>query len=221
MPEVDGCLPPEPALARLARVFWPPRCLRCEASGVHGLDLCPPCLAELPRNTRVWPPPPPPLDAVHAPFLYAPPLDQLLPGLKFHADLAAGRLLAQLMAMALADATRPDALVPVPLHPARLRRRGYDQARELALPLARALRLPLRTDLLKRTRATAPQSELHAAARRRNVRDAFAVVARDLPAHVALVDDVMTTGATLAAAAAALKRAGVERVEAWTCARVP
>ena len=89
-------------------------------------------------------------------------------------------------------------------------------------PVARALHVPLRDDLLVRTRATGPQSERDADARRRNVRNAFAVAAGvALPRHVVLVDDVMTTGATLHAAARALRRAGVERVEAWVCARVP
>ena len=164
---------------------------------------------------------PPPLDATWAAFLYAAPLDRLLPRYKFHGDLAAGRLLAQLMAQAWSGDVRPQALVPVPLHQARLRRRGYDQALELARPLATALDLPLRCDLLQRVRATAAQSELDAAARRRNLRGAFRAGARDLPAHVALVDDVMTTGATVHAAAEALRRAGVARVDAWVCARAP
>ena len=105
------------------------------------------------------------------------------------------------------------------LHVSRLRLRGYDQTLELARPLARRLGLPLVTGL-RRVRATAAQSELDAATRRRNLRNAF-VAAGSLPAHVALVDDVMTTGATLQAAARALRRAGVERVDAWVCARVP
>jgi ComF family protein len=159
---------------------------------------------------------------VHAACVYSAPLDGLLPRFKFHLDLAAGRLLAQLLTEACADAPRPQALVPVPLHRARLRRRGYDQALELAKPLARALDLPLQSRLLQRVRPTVPQSELSAAARRRNLRDAFAVdVVAALPAHVVLVDDVMTTGATLHAAARALRRAGVARVDAWVCARVP
>lgn len=190
---------------------------------------------------------PPPLTAVHAAFVYGPPLDRLLPRLKFHDDLAAGRLLARLMAESLMDrcvagasahagqagfdgaSARPwpQAVIPLPLHRRRLRQRGYDQALELARPLARALALPLRTDLLQRVRETAPQSRLDAPARRKNLRGAFmATSASAKPApeplsHVALIDDVMTTGATLHAAAAALRRAGIERVDAWVCARVP
>jgi ComF family protein len=163
-----------------------------------------------------------PLNDVHAACVYAAPIDRLLPRFKFHHDLAAGALLSQLMAEAFASLPRPDAVIPLPLHRARLRRRGYDQALELAKPLARALDLPLRDDLLQRVRATAPQSELSAAARRRNLRGAFVTAGKaDLPTHVTLVDDVMTTGATLHAAADALMRAGIERVDAWVCARVP
>lgn len=139
-----------------------------------------------------------------------------------HGDLSSALLLARLMARELADAEHPQALVPVPLHRDRLRRRGYDQALELARPLAQALGLPLRDDLLRRMRATAPQSRLAAPQRRRNLRGAFAVRTEgNLPTHVALVDDVMTTGATVEAAAAALRRAGVARVDVWVCARVP
>jgi ComF family protein len=225
-----------------SRLLWPTRCLVCGEAGGEAWDLCPACAAALPWQRQACrrcalPLPeagtdgtvcggclasPPPLDAVHAACLYAAPVDRLLPRFKFHEDLAAGRLLAQLMADAFASLPRPEALVPVPLHVARLRRRGYDQALELAKPLARAFRVPLRDRLLHRVRATAPQSERDAAARQRNVRGAFAVVPGVvLPRHVVLIDDVMTTGATLHAAARALRRAGVERVEAWVCARVP
>jgi ComF family protein len=221
----------------LARAM-PTRCLLCAEPGADGLDLCAGCLRALPGNpvacVRCALPLPtpgtcgdclrqlPPLQATHAAFVYAAPLDRLLPRFKFHGDLAAGRLLAQLMARACAAGERPQALVPVPLHRGRLRQRGYDQALELARPLARTLQLPLRAGLLRRTRATAAQSELDARTRRRNLRGAFRVDAGDpLPAHVALVDDVMTTGATLHAAAIALRSAGVQRVDAWVCARAP
>ncbi|QWF19930.1 ComF family protein [Lysobacter capsici] len=116
----------------------------------------------------------------------------------------------------------PPVLVPIPLHRSRLRERGYDQALELARPLARQLGLPLQAQALTRVRDTSAQSQLDASQRRRNLRDAFAWngdVA--MPAHIVLIDDVMTTGATLHSAARVLRRAGALRVDAWVCARVP
>ncbi|QWP79277.1 ComF family protein [Lysobacter sp. K5869] len=111
-------------------------------------------------------------------------------------------------------------LIPVPLHHTRLRQRGYDQALELARPLSRRLDLPLRANGLHRARDTPPQSRLDATQRRRNLRDAFAWNATaPPPMHAILIDDVMTTGATLHAAAQALRRAGAQRVDAWVCAR--
>lgn len=238
--------PVDGAWARLGRALWPPRCLLCREPGAEGRDLCGACAARLPWNRAACPRcalplaaagplagtqapvcgeclrRAPPLDAVSATFIYGFPLDRLLPRLKFHGDLASGRLLAAAMAASCARMPRPDALLPLPLARARLRRRGYDQALELARPLARRLSIPLLDRALVRRRDTAPQSTLDAAARRRNLRGAFAVPAgTTLPAHVALVDDVMTTGATLHAAARALRRAGVARVDAWVCARAP
>jgi ComF family protein len=221
-----------------ARLLFPPRCLICRERGRNGRDLCGLCVEQLPWNTvactRCGLPMPVPgecgtclvrpgaLTHTRAVFVYGFPLDRLVPRLKFHRDLAAGRLMAELMAGALASAPRPDVIVPVPLHVRRLRQRGYDQALELARPLADALSLPLRPDLLRRSRATAPQSELHAKERQRNVARAFEVPPGIAPpAHVCLVDDVMTTGATLQAAARVLLRAGAQRVDAWVCARVP
>lgn len=222
---------------RLGRALLPPRCLVCGERGSDGQDLCAACRATLPWNRVACPrcalplavaapacgaclQAPPPQAGARAVFLYRPPVDRLLLRFKFHADLAAGRLLSGLMLEGLAGTGRPQALVPLPLHPSRLRRRGYDQALELARPLARGLLLPLDAARLERTRATAPQSELDAAARRRNLRDAFRARAGAAP-HVVLVDDVMTTGATVHAAALALRRAGCARVDVWVCARVP
>ncbi len=224
-------------LGTLLGALWPSHCLVCaETCPVEGL--CPTCRCALPWNDSAClhcalPLPmavaacghclrrPPPLTVAHAAFRYEAPLDRLLPRLKFHNDLAAARLLGDLMAEALASAELPDALIPLPLHCKRLRSRGFDQTLELAKPLAHTLRMPLRDDVLVRVRETAPQSRLDAPARRRNLRRAFAIrTGATLPAHVALIDDVMTTGATLHAAADALLRAGVKRVDAWVCARV-
>ncbi len=225
---VTSCSPEPPAHAwprvlQAVRLrmdwLWPGRCVVCGMASGRSVDLCLPCETDLPAPAPARPGRGP-LASLHAAFGYAPPVDRLLPRLKFHGDLAAGRVLAAGMARALAAAPRPEALVPVPLHPARLRSRGYDQALELARPLARSLGLPLLVGALRRVRATAPQTHLDRHARRRNLAGAFRV--RDgvvLPAHVALVDDVLTTGATLRAAATALRDAGVARVDGWACAR--
>ena len=229
--KVDGCLAaPLPWLFALC-------CIVCGEPGTDGRDLCAACHAALPwqgpacRRCALPLPQaghcgqclqaPPPLDDVHAVFDYAFPLDRLLPRLKFHRDFAAGRVLAQCMADRLGDLPRPDALIPISLHRARLRSRGYDQALELARPLAHALQLPLLGNALQRSKVTIAQSRLDADARQRNLSGAFAVArGARLPAHVVLLDDVMTTGATLHSAARVLLRAGVRRVDAWVCARV-
>lgn len=225
--------------SRCASLCWlfAPRCIVCGDPGLPDRDLCAACRTELPwqdgacdRCALPLPQPgtcghclqhPPPLDAVRAAFDYAFPVDVLLPRLKFHRDFASGRVLAHSLIEHFAACPQPAALVPLPLHRSRLRKRGYDQALELARPLAHALGVSLRTDLLVRTRATSAQSTLSAAARRRNLHGAFRVPEGiELPERATLFDDVMTTGATLHAAAAALRKAGVAQVDAWVCARV-
>lgn len=223
----------------LSRWLLPLRCLLCGAPGADDLDLCAACAAELPRNrsccARCALPlavpaalcgecqrHAPPWDAAWAPFRYGWPLDRLESRFKFGRDLAAGRALATLWQREPMSLPKPELLLPVPLHRARLRQRGYNQAMELAKPLTRHFGLPLRHDVLQRMRGTEAQTELDAVARRRNVRGAFTVRAGiALPAHVAILDDVMTTGATLAECARVLKRAGVARVDAWALARAP
>jgi ComF family protein len=223
----------------LQRVLLPWRCLLCGAAGADGADLCCDCAAELPRNrsscARCALPlatpaalcgecqrHPPPWDAAWAPFRYGWPLDRLESRYKFGADLAAGRVLSTLWRREPRSIELPQLLLPVPLHRLRLRQRGYNQTLELARPLARALGVPLRHDLLERVRRTDAQTELDAVSRRRNVRGAFALRAGvALPTHVAILDDVMTTGATLAECARVLKRAGVPRVDVWALARAP
>ncbi|MGH8121343.1 MAG: ComF family protein [Rudaea sp.] len=174
----------------------------------------------------------PAFDAAFAPFVYGHPLDLLLTKLKFGHSLAAGRVLSELWIASLREALAagvipalPELLIPVPLHVQRLRERGYNQALELAKALAREFGIALAPGLLTRTRATPAQANLDAAMRRRNLRGAFVVDRNSpgdkaaLPAHVALVDDVMTTGTTLRECARTLKRAGIARVEVWALAR--
>lgn len=223
----------------LHRFVLPLRCLLCGAAGADGMDLCADCAAEMPRNhsccARCALPlatptalcgecqrHAPPWDAAWAPFRYGWPLDRLESRFKFGRDLAAGRVLSSLWQREPGPVALPSLLLAVPLHRSRLRQRGYNQALELARPLARALGLPLRHDMLQRQRRTEAQTERDAAGRRRNVRGAFALGSGLAPpAHVAILDDVMTTGATLAECASVLKRAGVPRVDVWALARAP
>jgi len=213
--------------------------LLCGEEGEDGLDLCGGCAAALPWLGTACPVCALPLPTaqaemrcgrcqgarsvlttVHGAFRYEWPVDGLLRRFKFDGDLVAGRLLAQLMVRQVtAPVAREGVLVPVPLHAGRLRERGYDQAAELTGALSRALATP-RCVALRRRMATQAQSTLEASARRRNVHGAFECVA-PVPPHVVLVDDVMTTGATLRSAARALRQAGAGRVDAWVCARVP
>ncbi|MGR3909147.1 phosphoribosyltransferase family protein [Burkholderia sp. SR8] len=161
---------------------------------------------------------PPPFDATLALADYRAPLDALARGLKFHGRLALGAEFAVRLARLVdhTDAIRAaggfDVIAPVPLSRARLVARGYNQAWAIARPLARRLGVRADAALLARVTDTAPQSRLDRRARRDNVLAAFAVAGDVAGRHVALVDDVMTSGATLAAAAHALKAAGAARV---------
>jgi ComF family protein len=217
----------------------PSHCLLCGAGGQGNLSLCAACAEEMPRNAtccarcalpletpaalcgrcvrRA-----PPWDAAWAPFRYEWPLAQLESRFKVGGDLAAGRTLAWLWVGSPRPLELPEAIIPMPLHRARLRRRGYNQALELAGPLAGHFDVPLLRDAVQRTRATDAQTELSAVQRRRNVRGAFTVRAgASIPQHVAMLDDVCTTGATLTECARVLKRAGVARVDVWALARAP
>lgn len=239
MPVNHESLHPASLCQRLSRWLLPSRCLVCGEPSRH-IDLCDACLAALPANQPACPrcalplaaaapacgeclASPPPFSLAIAAWRYEGAIARLLPRFKFQRELAVGEMLARLAACDLADWPGWQGitcLIPMPLHAARLGQRGYNQALELARPFARAHHLPIHSDTLTRIRATAPQTVLDAAARRRNLRGAFA--ATPLPgATVLLVDDVITTGATLREAARTLIRAGAVEVRALALARVP
>jgi ComF family protein len=170
---------------------------------------------------------PPPWDHALAALVYCFPADRLVCRFKFNRDLSAGALLGREMLAAIrrSGLELPDAIVPVPLHRTRQFSRTFNQAELLARQLGRALGIPVHGRLLARSRRTAAQSGLDAAGRRRNLRGAFRLtLARErLPcrSHLALVDDVLTTGVTLAECSRTLRRAGVARISVWVAARAP
>lgn len=237
------------ALAQsLTDLVAPPVCVLCLGEGQRldewwGLDLCVHCEqactpmpAPCPRCGEPDAPTgcmrcrqhPPPHDTAFCLFRYEDPVDLLVTNLKFRHELACARVLGMLFARRYADSGRalPQCLVPVPLHASRHRERGFNQCAEIARHLGPRLRdrsarrLPVRADLLQRTRATHAQSELTAAERATNLAGAFRARRNvTMPQHIALLDDVMTTGHTAVAAAQALKDAGCRHVEIWACAR--
>jgi ComF family protein len=148
-------------------------------------------------------------------------MDRLVRRFKFAGDLALGRWLGEAVAIAARDEPRPSLLVVPASTRERLRQRGFNPALEIAKATARILDIECARGALERTRETQPQPGLGRRERRRNLEGAFACE-RDLRGmHVAIVDDVMTTGATIDAAASALRRAGAARVSAWVAARTP
>ncbi|MDI5934078.1 ComF family protein [Halomonas kalidii] len=226
---VDGAL----------RRALPGRCAFCLAPGSDGHPWCEACFASLPWNLPACPccaelQPgqlagrlcgvclrlPPAYDRARVPLRYEGEVAGLVRRFKFHASPRAGTVLLDLLMAGLsAEALAwPAAVVPVPLHPRRARERGFDQAGWLARRLARRSGRPLIE--AERRRDTRSQRGLDRRERRANLRGAFRVEAA-LPSRVVLVDDVMTTGATLDALAVACRRAGAERVEVWAVARTP
>jgi ComF family protein len=206
----------------LAATLFPPRCCLCGFPGASlDLDLCEYCHADFPWEEENLP------GAVVA-MRFAPPADELIRDLKYRGVTANARVLGVLLAQAVQEhlAPLPRLLVPVPLHDARLRERGFNQAAALARYAGRMLGIPLAPRVVRRVRDTPSQTSLSEGERHRNVRGAFAINGvrarrRLLDAgHVAVVDDVMTTGSTLAEVKCALLAAGVRQVDLWAVARV-
>jgi len=231
------------AIAQRAQAWiLPPSCILCGDRGQPPLlDICAPCAADLPPNLApcplcanpleagadfTWPcgqclHQPQPFDRALAPFVYDYPLDQLIHSFKYGGVLAYGRVLGTLLAYHIRTRGEPlpEVLVPVPLHSTRQRERGFNQAHELSRPLSQLLGIPIDDLLCRRKRATEDQTELKAAQRRKNVRNAFSLLRQPTVTHAALVDDVLTTGSTAGELTQLLKSNGVKRVEVWTVAR--
>lgn len=220
-------------------LLLPPRCVLCgQASGP--ICICEPCKADLPRQgshcLRCALPlgsprdticgtciqNPPPFFRTVCPLQYEFPANRLVQSFKFKRQLAAGRVLSHLICESVSeqDFDIPDMIIPVPLHKLRLFTRGFNQAYELAAYTGRILNIPLGAGVLRRQRNTKAQSGLSRKQRRKNMRGAFYWHDGGRPArHIALIDDVMTTGTTVTECARVLKRAGAKRVDIWVAAR--
>ena len=215
--------------------LFPRRCVFC-ATKLNGGWWCASCADDLPKINCQCPSCGIPLsstrtcgrcqtrrpqfDLTIAPLTYATPLTGLIHRFKYRAQLALTEPLAELfLATARLPGLAPEALIPVPLHPNRLRRRGYNQAAELARAIANRLDLPTADHLALRKQATTAQADLPLAQRSSNVRGVFAVHKPMPCSRMAIVDDVMTSGATVNELARMLRAAGAEWIEVWVLCR--
>ncbi len=182
-------------------------CPRCATPTLNNA-LCGQCLHQPPaQNTSI------------SLFAYHHPVDKLIADFKYHDKLFLARFFADCMAEKLKYRELPNLFIPIPLHPKRLRQRGYNQSLELAKALSSNLSVPVLHDGLIRIKDTLPQVSLPIKARRQNVQRVFKIGRATLPPYVALIDDVLTTGYTADAAAEALRKAGVNNISVWTIAR--
>jgi len=219
----------------LYRKVFPIPCLLCGLPA-YQLGLCQACIAELPlvndacircatplKNAQICGQClklPPFQDRSFSLYRYEGSVRRCITAFKYNKQLQLGPLFAQQMSKLLLTRSHlPECLIPIPLHPKRLRQRGYNQAAEVAKKLASTLNVAYRPELIRRVRLTQSQSDLPFKQRKNNMRNVFAYGEGELPSHIAIIDDVMTSGYTAGEAAKIFRRQGVEIIEVWTIAR--
>lgn len=223
-------------LKSAAQIFFPHTCVLCSARTHREIDLCVACENDLPiiqygcslcgvslpisqnlcgQCLQHFPC----FDKTIVLFSYEEPITKLIIDLKFHHQLIYAKILGLLMARKLNTTALPECIIPVPLHKKRLRERGFNQALEIAKPISKILNIPIDRYSAQRTRETEPQSLTHAKERKKNVKNAFQIKPTFKANHVAIVDDVMTSGHTVNELSQALKKAGVKQIDIWCAAR--
>ncbi|OGO95513.1 MAG: hypothetical protein A3F41_02290 [Coxiella sp. RIFCSPHIGHO2_12_FULL_44_14] len=221
---------------KLSYAVWPTACLSCQEI-TSGEAVCHFCFQEFPWNSiscsqcgLPWDTSinttrcgtcithPPAFEMTLAPFLYHPPITQFITQLKFHRQLHYAHFFGTMLAERIATPL-PQYLIPVPLHPRRLRQRGFNQAVEIAKPLAKRLHIPVALNACYRSKNTAPQTELPAKQRHTNVKNAFTINPLFHAEHVAIIDDVITTGSTVRELSLLLLKHHVSKIDIWCCAR--
>lgn len=228
--------------------FWlsrilPYTCILCAEASTQQRDICVACEADFPMHQNACLQcgnhllmagekrycgaclnHPPAFDRLLALCDYAPPIDRMLIQAKFHAQLIHLEILSALLSEKIIrqwynESPLPHYIIPIPLHRKRLRERGYNQALELAKPISRQLHTPLRQDICIRAKPTVAQSTLPHKERQENVRHAFKVNTSVKDQHIAIVDDIVTTGHTVNALSLLLKEAGAKQIDIWCCAK--
>lgn len=228
----------------MLRLLYPPLCLLCRQTCSDHHGICPACREALPRlppgvcprcarilgdaqdlnqDCGICLQDPPAFDRTMALYRYSDEIVQVMHRMKFGKDPATAAVLGRLMAEDLQAHWKgdwPEAIIPIPLHRYRLWWRGFNQSLELAKPVSRILGIPILTEALVKTQSLVAQSSLNRAQRLRQNRLVFQVNIKNMPQRVVLLDDVMTTGATLNSAASSLKNKDCGAVFVWTFSRV-
>lgn len=227
-------------LQKLQRTLITPTCIACGNGGSRSMDLCAACYDDLKFNLHCCQRCAIPLPATEAElcgsclrrptryscsycaFDYGYPVAHFVRSLKYRHVPSHAQVLGKLLADYLQrthNGNWPECVVPVPLSLQRYRQRGFNQAIEIGRFVGTTLKVPMNTGLLLRARHTVEQAGLSRRERQRNLRNAFAVTGRAIPKHVAILDDVVTTGSTVNEIARTLKRAGVATIEVWAVTR--
>lgn len=226
-------------LQQLLYTLFPGTCILCDAASHRNLDLCMGCEQDLPllENACLRCSIPlsqgqtlcgrcfsktPPYERCVALYRYVPPIDQLIIDFKYNRKLLIGKILAYLLAMHLQSLYQDDApelLIPVPLHPKRLRDRGFNQALEIAVVVSDHCRIPIDNRCCRRVKNTDAQRNLSARQRQININKAFTIDREITARRVAIVDDVVTTGATVTELSKELLKHGAQEVHVWAVAR--
>jgi len=229
-------------LKRIINTVWSASCLFCQAPE-QTTTVCAACLHDLPwlinacwscaqpLTTSQAPPnycgrclqKSPAFDRTLALFHYQKPITYLISALKFNKKLAYAKFLGDLLAEHLPkhyeNDSLPECLIPLPLHPARTRQRGFNQSFLLAHRIAKHLKLAINTTACQRIKNTTTQRGLNSQQRQKNMRQAFSIAPNFAAKHVVIIDDVVTTGSTVHALSRLLKQRGVQRVDVWSVAR--
>jgi ComF family protein len=217
-----------------AGLFIPHKCALCLIACEDGFctychkllpwigNACYQCASPLPRQAICGrcQSSPPPFDNAIIPFLYRQPISKQIQSLKYGGQVHLANAFGKTLASRILQSNNPlaDIIIPVPLHWRRIFNRGFNQSTEIARVVGKQLGIPISTDLLVRKKNTVTQTDLDIKMRFKNTRNAFAAKSTNLPRHIALVDDVVTTGSTIISAAKTLKKAGVSEVSIWAIA---
>ncbi len=204
---ISLCLPCQNDLPRISSA-----CCRCGIPITLNESICGQCITS-----------PPEVDYTFSLFSYESPVDYLITQLKFNQKLPFAEIMGYLLKQALVgtmdENKLPDVILPVPLHKTRLAKRGFNQSLEIARPIAKALKIPVDYQFVRRVKKTISQTDLTAKERRRNIKGCFEVSPKPAYNHVVIIDDVVTTGSTTNELAKALKQSGVGKVGVWTIGR--